>query len=81
MTVGVASKIQREIDDTLYYNFDVMKQVGKQKKQDFQVEFRHVQLILLGYLCALVFCLLILVCEQIYFIRMQRNIVVMPYLP
>lgn len=72
MEIGVASNIQKEIVNSFYFNFDMMKQDGFKKKEEFQVEFQHSQLIVYGYACAIFLSLTILIFERIHYKRMYR---------
>lgn len=72
MTVGVVAKIQQNLNTYIYYDFSLIRHHGPQTLTKYQVEFRHVQLILLGYVVAILCSLLILLCEKIHYLKVRR---------
>lgn len=50
----------------LYYDLKQIPFVSKEETEEFQVQFRHVQLIVLGYFVALIYSLIVFFAEIIY---------------
>ena len=53
MTSGVSNRISRFVDLHFHYNFEDMLSGNKRELPEFQVEFRHVRIIVLGYVAVL----------------------------
>ena len=64
MTSGVCDRISRFVDLHYYYNFEDMLSGNKKELPEFRVEFRHVRLIVFGYIVALMSCGVIFMCEM-----------------
>ena len=63
MTSGVCDRISQFVDLHYHYNFEDMLTSNKKELAEFHVEFRHVRLIVFGYIVALMICGVIFLCE------------------
>ena len=64
MTSGVCDRISQYVDLHFHYDFEDMLSGNKKELPEFCVQFRHVRLIVFGYIVALMGCGLILLCEM-----------------
>ena len=63
-TSGIVDKLTAFVAEHLFVNSNEFQEEGKQLMDEFQVEFRHVQLILLGYFCCLIIVTIIFIIEM-----------------
>ena len=64
MTSGVCDRISQFVDFRYHYNFENMLSSNKKELAEFRVEFRHVRLIVFGYIVALMSCSVFFLCEM-----------------
>ena len=62
-TSGIVDKYTTFVEVNFFVNINEFKQKENQLKDEFQVEFRHVQLILLGYFCCVFIVVIIFIIE------------------
>ena len=65
MTSGVCDRISQFVDLRFHYDFEDMLSSNKKELAEFRVEFRHVRLIIFGYIVALISCGVIFLCEMV----------------
>ena len=63
MTSGFVKRMEAQSNDLVYFDMNKIKQHDRPEKDEFQVEFRHVRLILLGYVCAILLVIVIFAVE------------------
>lgn len=74
MSIGITSRITVRNNDAIYFNFNSIKQEDNPMKEDFQVEFRHIQLILLGYFCAILIVMFIFFVEVLCHAKIKKKL-------
>ena len=73
MTAGIVSRHEARYKRGIF-DMKQIKEDAKAKTEVFQVQFRHVQLIGLGYICAILYSWVILLLEIIHFGNRKTHI-------
>ena len=72
MTSGIVSRIQREVETYYAFDFNLIKKDARKEMTEFQVQFRHIYLIVLSYSCCFLLSLIIFLCELLIFKQSKR---------
>ena len=72
-TAGIVSRHERRYRRGIF-DMKQIKEDAKEETEVFQVQFRHVQLIGLGYICAILYSWVILLMEIIHSLKSKTHI-------